>query len=257
MQVTYQLQPAQAVTVSPSTNSKDEVKVGEGFISWNVDTENQLKDIFISFKGMPIEWTHDKLIDTSYSRIRPMAYRLGLYIANRLFLQTNVDGIQTQPKFELSATIQAETPDEVEILKKHRRRVQSSVEIVWSHVNDFEPSNYDDLFSHSEALANYSDGMRVSSLFLKFQQFYKVVEYFVPMSGIKFDRAVSRYAVKFNAQFTEGEIGRLRELRNRCTHPKHGAGHVSSERVAGMAEVERNLDSIRELALLFLKNPPQ
>ena len=256
MKVTFQLKLRERVKVSENIDLNGSVPVGQGVISWGVDSEQMLEEASISFNGMPLKWTNDGIIETAYPELQVEAYRFGLYFSNRVFFQTNVDAIDVQKMFNGTPSISPETPEEQAILKKHRRIISKSLRLSWSFVNNFEPSNYSDFFPYSEALADYCDALRVESLFLKFQQFYKVIEYFVPRTGEKFDRAVSNHAISYDPRFTQEEINNLRSLRNRCVHSKDRTNHISSEKIAGLAEVKQKIDLIRKLAQLFLKHPP-
>lgn len=257
MRVTFKLELKEPVTASPSIEATGSIEVGRGTIAWNIDSDNKLRAILISFSGMRLKINKEGVIETRYPELHEEVHRLGLYAANRLFLQTLVDALPFQDMFDGTPSIDAETPEEESVLSTRRRIVEKAFKLNWNHVNDFNPSVYGDLFPNSEELANYCDGLRAQSSFLKFQQFFKVVEYFIPEEGQKFDKAVSLYAASLDPQFTEDEIRSLRHLRIRCIHPRpRSLQHVSSERLSGLADVEEKMETIMKLALLFLHNSP-
>jgi len=255
MRVTFKLELKEPIAVSPGVDPNGSIRLGRGSVAWVIDSENKLEAISISFDGMPLKRTREGPIDTWYPELHDEAHRLGLYAANRVFLQTKVDAVPFQSMFDGTPSIEAETSEEEEVMRTRRHIVEKALKLAWNHVSDFNPSSYDDLFPNSEALADYCDALRVESPFLKFQQFFKVIEHFVDAKDNVFDRLASEHASKYDPRFVPSEIQELRLLRNRCTHPQHRLGHISSEKRASLAEAEGKLEAVRKLALIFLEHP--
>lgn len=224
-------------------------------VRWEVSPEHKLQGVLIRITGQPMRLDDRGVILSTYPELESRAYRLSTYIANCLFKQTGFDAIAPEEALLSSPELRAETSHEAHLLANRRRTHHNSLPVMWSVRGTFQPHGYPTLLAHSAALALYTDGLRVTNPFQKYELFYKVVEHFFSETGTALDDAVSAHALTYDARFSASQIEALRLLRNRIVHPRARQGHVNPEVLAASREVRANLPLMQDLANLLLQHP--
>ncbi|MFA4955855.1 MAG: hypothetical protein WC556_02635 [Candidatus Methanoperedens sp.] len=226
-------------------------------VQWEVDAKKNLSAVVLVIYGLEIkrESKGNHISPYPEPEDEMYAYRLAVYIANCILIQTGFDAIDPEKVLLAAPHVFPETTAE------ETRKSASGMNIIaWEKCTinvlvppgEFLPKEYPAGFCYSAASASYADGLRVSSLFLKYEQFYKVVEHFFTEQGEKLDAAVSKHA----SQYDQVQIKKLRDLRNRCIHPQMAMGHVNPENMNSIQEVRVALPTLRNLAFWLLHNPP-
>ncbi len=122
-----------------------------------------------------------------------------------------------------------------------------------------DPSTYPVNSNHANALANFADGLRVTNPILKYEQFYKVLEHSFSERNIvgnnALDKAVATYVTTFDSQFDECAVRRLRNVRNRCVHPRQ-ANHINPQNFSAVEELRSTLPAMEGLARILIEHPP-
>lgn len=225
-------------------------------VVWNINASMELVNIYLVATKLPIRISNDGyIISSSYPDVEEKIYRVALFIANQFYIQTGLDIIDYDSIFRSSAEVLPETEEEKDIYRKTNKKMSASIEIYSEVVGHFNPKEYDNDFQYSDAIANYTEGLRAVNVLQKFEQFYKVIEHFFDGTGKKFDMEVSQYVRTFNTNFTEDKIETLRILRNRCIHPQAYRGHINPENMSLVKLVYSEIESIKELAYELIKNP--
>lgn len=231
------------------------ININSAEVSWEISPEGKLKSVVLRIPDQPLRFDDRGVILSTYPELESHAYRLSVYIANCLFKQTGFDAIDPETVLLGTPELRAERAEEENILAQRRRTVGSARRVSYSVHGRFEPDEYPTLFKHSAALALYTDGLRVTSTFQKFELSYKVIEYFFPQEGKALDNAVATHALPFDARFNRSQIETLRHLRNRITHPRAHRGHINPETLDAIREVRANLSLVQQLAKLLLQHP--
>ncbi len=230
-------------------------------VQWEVDAKKNLSAVVLVIHGLEIkrESKGNNISPYPEPEDEMYAYRLAVYIANCILIQTGFDAIDPEKVLLAAPHVFPETTAE------ETRKSASGMNIIaWEKCTinvlvppgEFLPKEYPAGFCYSAASASYADGLRVSSLFLKYEQFYKVVEHFFTEKGEKLDVSVSKHALQNDFKCNQVQIKKLRDLRNRCIHPQMPTGHVNPENTKSIEEVRAALPDLRNLALWLLSHPP-
>lgn len=249
---TMPIRSERAISVRPGTPS---FIIGKATVSWKTEKENCLEAVVLEFTGIEITYTQEGYIVTAPAELEEQAYRVASYLANRLYVQTSMDAIDPESILRKTPMVSPENPDEEQIFKTTPKRMRTSVKTGWKILGSFEPELYPSGFDHSAAYGYFADAMRVSSPFQEFELLYKVVEYFFSEDSSALDMAVFSYVTPYDATFTSDVVKDLRFLRSRCVHPRARRGHINSQNIADIKEVQAKLPHMRKLASLLLEHP--
>jgi hypothetical protein len=194
---------------------------------------------------------------TATPELEAEAFRIVTYVANSIFIQTGLDAFDPYSIVGNSALdVMPETAEEdAEFQRDARRTATRSVRLRANVSRIFDPSTYTDNVENWPALADYADALRMQNPFLKYEQLYKVVEYFSGRAeGAAFDHKISA----MEPSFTEREIGLLRELRNRSIHaePRRGT-HLSPQNIQDVGAVLQAMPRLQVLAWRLLQSVPK
>lgn len=256
MKITYKL-PVKLDTNLQWKDTPVAIKVGQFEVSWDISEKNQIKSILLSIGGQKIKKHISGSIETDFLHLNKELFKAAHYLSNKIYVQTGVELLNPESVFSNSPDLFPETKDEEEELKKCSRNVSSLISTSCKIFNYLNLSDFSDGYALSEAYSFFADAKRVKSPFLQFEQIYKIVEYFFEGNGDKFDKKVSEYTEPFNCKYNQNKIKELRELRNRCIHPKAKLGHVNSEDMDAVSEIRKELPILKDLGLLLLSNPPK
>ena len=274
MRVVYRLEAAGGV---PAEGQADPVDFPGGIrAEWEVG-EGYIAAIRLILSGITLQRGPTGSIRTDTEEIKAKAYSAIGLIANNVFSQTGVDAFAPSKVIDGYPYDMGNNPDDIspegadeqkEFERDGRWRLGGSRTLKWRILGEFDPSAYAAKVAHSPALANFADGLRAESPFVKYEQFYKVVEHFFPdtakthggaLEGPKLDRAVSAHISGMDARFTEDKVRELREVRIRSVHahPYNTVGsHLSPQDIRDTRQVLERLPDLRDLARLLLENPP-
>jgi hypothetical protein len=232
------------------------VTLGHCDVLWEVDSSGHLAAVQMTIHGQPIRLTDGGAINPSYRELEDLAFRTATYIANSLLIQTGIDALDPEQVVRTSPRVFPETPEEEAIFDTTRQAVHCSQMFTYSVTAPFDPSNYAAGHKHTTAVMAYADGLRVSNPFLRYAQFYQVIEYYFPKKqGKELDRAVSKHLSTYDSKFDEMFVERVRDIRNRCTHPGR-ADYLNPESTASFQEVQKHLPRILEVVRLLVQHPP-
>lgn len=241
----------------PVTTKIAPVQIGNAKIDWEMDGNNKLSSIGLTISEAELRRDSVGVIHATYPELEETAFKAATYIANSILLHAGADVID--PEFVLLNTPELfpQTAEEETLFASSPKRCEIALRalvVSWGVLssNEWVPG-----FEHSAALASFADGIRVSSPFLRYEQFYKVIEHFFSGEREELDEAVSSYASSHDPTFTKKLIEALRKLRNRCVHPQARHGHVSPESVASLSEVKSRLPQLESLARLLFRFPPR
>jgi hypothetical protein len=255
MRIIYHLPIKQGIKFSvPSL--KPSIKIDDVQISWEVDNEGHLLFFKLGISGVKPRLNSEGAISSSYPEIKGKAFSVATYIANRFLCQTIVDAIDIEQIFSGSPETILETPDEEQKFSCHQRELWNEVSLLYDIQGSFKPDNYSAEYIHSIAFSFYADGLRVMHPFVRYELFFKVIEYFFPFEGEKFDARVSKYALRYDKRFDSCQIEELRNTRNRIMHPKANKGHLNPSDIDAVKEVRSYLDVLHDLVKILLEHPP-
>jgi len=256
MRVVYQLEVKNEIAIedTPLTDIKFDIEDAE--IGFKINSR-RLKAVKVVFRELPINFTEEGIIDPYYPEKRILAYKIFSYIANRILIQTGIECFDPQEILNADGKVFPETIEEERIWNTKRKRFVKSLNMSWSILGFVKFSDYKDKYIYADAYSNFADGIRAKNLITKYVQFYKVLETFFDKKGSDFDNEVGSYVSRFDSEFTPDRIKTLRILRNRCMHPQHGNGHISSDNIELMNELGRELKTLCNLVNLLLENPPR
>lgn len=255
MRIIYHLPIKQGIKFFVSS-LKPSIKIDDVQVSWEVDNDGHLLFLKLGISGVEPRLNSEGVITSTYPEIKEKAFRVATYIANRFLCQTIVDAIDIEKIFSGSPETILETPDEEQKFSCHRREVWKETSLLFDILGSFKPDNYSAEYIHSIAFSFYADGLRVMHPFVRYEQFFKVIEYFFPFENKRFDAEVSKYALQYDNRFHNGQIEALRTTRNRIVHPKAHKGHLNSSDMVAVNEVRSSLDLLHDLVKILLEHPP-
>ena len=256
MRVEYNLELNTEINVEDHKGVSVQLNLEGAEVYLTIDDDTFLKNIKIVFSGLPIQWERDDLIHPYYPQTKISAYKIFSYVSNRILIQTALDAFDIQSVLNMDVEATPETEKEIESYKKSRKRCFSSLTACYTIIGSANLTDYDDKYQYSEAFSNYADGLKTNNLVTKYEQFYKIIEAFFNETGSSLDQMVSDYVCQFDSTFTPDHIESLRLLRNRCIHPQHRHGHITSENIELLEEITRKVEKLKKLASLLLENPP-
>lgn len=260
MRAEYRLpvRPELKITVDEASS----VSIDSSEVDWKIrENANYLQAVIVKIPNLQIQRNDDGWIMTDYPELYKQAFKIALYVANRILIQTCVDAIDPVMVLNGSPQVFPETPEEEKEFKNSLKQVSKGLTIEWKSMGKFLPSCYSSGFEHLAAFAIFADALRTASPFQRFKQFYEVVEYFFSPTKKKEKESqtesISEHAFKYDKRFTVDKIKELKEIRNRCTHPSHNLGHLHAGELILVREVKDNLKEMQDLAELLLNHPPR
>lgn len=234
-------------------------------VDWDLATR-RLTRVRIAISGLPL--CRDPVSGSVLSRtpkIEARAFAAASYVANLLRVETGLDGIDPFAVVNGSPSITAETREEEEELANSLRTVSTSISFSYSVYCLLRQTDWERWAALAadarvrNALANYAEGFRVQSPFLRFEQFYKVLDHFFPtLDGERLDAAVAAHLATHDLGITQDTITALRELRIRSMHavPRKAGLHLSPHQLSSLREVAANLSKMQHVAEQLLRHPP-
>ncbi|MBI3353660.1 MAG: hypothetical protein HY034_02050 [Nitrospirae bacterium] len=231
------------------------VYIDNSQVDWeSSENSNYLQSVIIKIPNLQIKHCDDGLIMTVYPELYEQAFKIALYVANRILIQTSVDAIDPEMVLHGSPQVFPETPEEEKEFKNSLVKVSKGFSYSWSIMGKFQPSCYSAGVEHFAAFALFADALRAASPFQKFKQFYEVVEYFFPPEKEQTE-SISEHGSKYDKRFTLKKVIELRDIRQRCTHP-HRKNHLHPGELILIREVKEKLIEMQGLAELLLNYPP-
>lgn len=230
-------------------------------VEWDVDSKNNLNYINLIISGIPIEKLKElKQRDNNpeVMKLRERMFSVMSYIANRILIEKGRDILDLDYVKNVGFCISPETIDEERYFPKGTIESGAILLLKANIINKALklPDDFERGFKFSEAYAHYVEGLRVLSPFLRYEQFYKVIEHFFKKKGEKLDLAVSLHVSKYDKGFDHNQIEKLRNLRNRIVHPRK-RGHLNPSDIVSTREVEAALPLLHGLIKVLLQNPPE
>lgn len=255
--------PAPAVSEHTFLNpiEIDEVRID---LTWDAESR-QLTHVKLTISGVEIRRDPiTKSILSTYPELEAKAFSAASFVANVLRVETGHDGVDPFAVVGEDPTLHAETPEEEQVLASEPRTVRRSMGIQYNTRKLLAASEWQHWGQSvadkrvRKALTSYAEGIRVQSPFLRYEQFYKVVEHFYPnKQGKELDSAVGRHLTALDPSLQEGVIRRLRELRNRIVHSEPSAGpHLSPQHRDDIREVTAEIPQLQHVAQQLLLHPP-
>ncbi len=266
-----------AIELVPVEEQPDPVDLGNGVrAEWEVN-DNAVAAVHLILTGVTLKRGASGSITTNTDEIKSKTFYAINLIANNVLFQTGVDAFAPSKVIKgypndmgnYPSSIDPETDDEKkELNRDNRRTVGNSLPTSWRILGKFDSSMYLARVAHSAGLANYADGIRAESPFVKYEQFYKVIEHFFPdpnrrhggaLQGNELDRAVSAHMVRIDSRFTQSKVKKLREVRIRSmhAHPYNTVGsHLSPQNMQDTQTLVQALPDLQDLARLLLERPP-
>jgi hypothetical protein len=226
-------------------------------VEWKMDNANHLSFVNLVITDVDLQISDKGFIRDSFPELENKAFQVGAYIANRIFIQTGVEAVDPNFVFYGHVDVFPETPAEEKVFSTHDTALNCCLPITWNVIQQVfqPPKDFVAGFKLSKAYANYTDGLRVMNPFLRYEQFYKVLEHFFNKKGREFDLAVSRHVSKYDKNFDQNQIEKLRNLRNRIVHPRK-KGHLNPSDRESTMDVESTLSLLHSLVKILLQSPP-
>lgn len=244
---------------------KDKVFLTEGAMKteWQVDKDNKLSAIHLIFHNVPNEdIRYDDYKHPRIPHLEIQVYNTVSYIANQIRIETGIDVIDLD-FIERMFIPEDILPETIEEEQKGNKDWISPLPIKFNVVKDvFEPLNFTGQFKLSRVLSFYADSRRVLSPFTRYEQLFKIVEYFFCDKNKKkyFDeevvREVCQHAQAYDNRFDPDTIKRLRNIRNRILHPHAEKGHLNPSDILAVRVLKPDLVLLQDLVNILLKNPP-
>jgi len=256
MKVIYQLEAKEEIAVESISITDIKLDTESADVVFQLDSRN-IRDVKVIFGGLPINFIDKDTIDPYYPEKRIVAYKIFAYIANRILIQTSKDCFDPLEILNGREVVFPETEQEKLIWNTKRKHIITLMDTSLSISGYANLLDYKNKYIYADAYSNFADGIRAKNLITKYESFYKVVEKYFDNTGRAFDQEVSNYISRFDSSFTADYIHTLRILRNRCVHPGHRNGHISSDNVELIKELVREIQNLNKLARLLLENPPR
>lgn len=219
-------------------------------VQWLIeDGDGLLAGLTITYRGGPVVFTDRGTLETDVPELQSRAYRLACYFSDQLFLQTGVDALDPSSVLDESPTVEPETAEEVELFAKTPRSRRARFSVSWSVRNDFDTGRLVPDFSKARAHGYVAAARRQTNEFKRYEEYYKVLEYFFPEDSEAFDRAVCSRLTTAVPGLTVSAVETIRHLRNRVVHPRARRGHANPGELAHIAEVRSQIVLLERLAI--------
>ncbi len=227
----------------------------DGLVTYEMDEQKSLTTVLVEVLNVDYKIKDNRFIISS--TVEATAYKIALFIANKIYIQTGIDAVKPNDVLLNSPVLIPENKNEENILKTCLFNGGSSVNgelIVRKKLN---PCDYGKDYNISAAYAYYTDALRSKNVITQYEQLYKIIEYFFDEKGPTLDNAVSRYISQFDPHFSVEKIKTLRWVRSRCIHPRAIHGHLSPEDINSVIIVAQHIGDLKKLSELLLRHPVQ
>lgn len=262
MRVTYRIFLEQDITLYIPDKEKVSLLKKEIEVDWKVDKDNKLKELFLIFYNVPYEDIYyDKHNFPRIPTLEKSLYNIASYIANQIRIETGLDVIELDFTELMSIDdISAETIEEKQReIKEWFLQIPVKTNIIKSR---FEPLNFSNRFNLSEAFAFYADSRRVLSPFTRYEQLFKIVEYFFCDAARRrtitdtVAQEISVYVQQYDDNYDIDTIKRLRDRRHQIIHPHADRGHLNPTDIDATRTLQSDLPLLQKLVSILLENPP-
>lgn len=211
-------------------------------VSWEVNTEahSYITAAVLTVPNAPMHRTDSGAISADYPDYRDAIFASASYIADFVLAEMGADALSPGDVLSRRPMVEPETDEERRAMGENALSgtASASASMRASISAAFKPSACASGAGNEVAWAHYAAGLRSDAPFVKYEEFYKVLEHRFPgKEGQEFDRAVSASAQPLDAQFTPAAVKSVRELRIRITHPHPRASvgpHLSPHRLGDL-----------------------
>lgn len=229
-------------------------------INWQIDG-NEITGVQLIISGKTIRPSSKSGTIISYQPdLEVLAFQIASFVTDQIYVQTGIDAFRPSAVIGNSPVLEPETPAEEQMLKLSAQTHQRSISASAALCESYDTSSLAGTYRYATAIAHLARALRAYDPFVKYEEFYKVVEYFWPLKDVAFDAAVSTYAAPKDPLFAERKIKRMRLLRNRIIHPGHAPGHaprhMEPHSLRNINEVKTELGDIERLAKFLVRMPP-
>lgn len=236
-------------------NHKLDQTLGNYNLSFNFDNEHNLKGVEIYVPNATVNRdSNGSIVPLLTEDKETEIYELVNYISNVLWKQTG------KCSFSRRSSPEYVPETEQERLSLQRRTItrtlslQSNVCIrAQADMSETAMSRY---LAEKDALAMFADASKMTNSTGKFREFFRIIDHYFPIEGEELDRQASNYLIRFNPQWNQDLIRKLRRLRNRCSHAKRRRDYITSGNLGGQKEIEENLGVLRQITEALINNPP-
>jgi hypothetical protein len=252
MIIEYMLEPTSEVVFESSLGIPEKFQLDGADIYFDLDENNTLKTIWVSFSGLPMKWEREDLIDPHYPETRDPAFRVIKYLTDRIQLQVKQNAFNISNFDNIKCEVLPETEEEKHNYKKFRKRIQKALVMNYSILGAVDTKDYELKYAHAQAYSNFTEAMNANNPNTKYERLYKVIETFFTSKAGVLDTEISMFMQKFDKGFMPEDFQQLRDIRNRCIHPQHRKGHIASndlELLNDLAIHTKELEKIAELLL--------
>lgn len=223
-------------------------------VEFNFDTNNALFRIFILIPNVKVMLNEAGNVDAFLDeQSRAKAYSLANYISNVVYLQTGKCDIS---EVRVVGYVPETDADKKELERTcvHQKTFGIDVVIVGRpKLSNEALSRY---LAEKDALAIYVDAERMTNLPSKYREFFRVLEYYFPYEGQRFDCELHTYLKRFDQKYCIDYIRKLRGLRNKCSHAKKRNNYITSNDLREIQTLRAEIGGIQFIAKLLLDNPP-
>ena len=208
-------------------------------IEWITTVENHLNAVIFTVSDAKIQVDEKDQSLKAAPELNEKVFSVAAYLANRMYIKTGLEILDPSLILLNSPAIVPETSEEKKMYAHYKKEgfiaIRSSANIVSN--NFLVDANFVQYFKFFKAYASYADGLRVISPFLRYVQFYKVIEHFFPEEDFKiFLDKVVNFAYPLDKRYNKNQIRIFREIRNRCVHQNAHLGHLSPSDLALFAK---------------------
>lgn len=255
MIVEYSLTPDVEIQFDSDNKSELKLVIEDADVSFSIDDKNILKQINISFSGLPLKWAQGRknVISQSYPETKNPAFRIYSYVIDTILLNSNQLAYDLKRFDDIPCKVIPETEEEQDLFGKCRKQVSRALVMQWSNVCSVNIADFEDKYHLANALSNYSDGVKAENPITKYERYYKIIESFFNDRGPSLDKKVANFVQAYINDFSTHEFEELRILRNRCIHPQK-KGHISTNDPSLVAEVSHKMSKLEEIAKILIKN---
>lgn len=230
-------------------------------ITWvvNMVGSNWVTDVDLIATGAEIHFTPSGAVSDDYPDYHDRLFRVLGSLADFVLIGTGQDALNPATVLALRPTVEPETPEEQRaVADAPPQAVGRASATGWAVVTaPFSPSAFAAHAAQVDAQASLASGLRAGDAFVKYREFYRVIEHFFLQEGPALDAAVSCHALQFDPSFDQATVKDLREIRIGLTHPHpRKARALSPLDRADRQLVADKLLRIEQLARLLLRHPP-
>lgn len=253
MIIEYRIEPISEVAFDTTSGMLDHMRIDGTVINLDIDDHYILKKISVCISGLPMKWERADLIDPNYPETRDKAFRVIKFLVDRIQFQVKNKSFELTGLNNINTVVTPETEEEKEFWGKYRKRVRASLEMRYSILGAVDTSEYESGYRQAQAFSNFTDAINTDNQIVKFERLYKVIETYFTSKGNTLDSEVSDFMQTFDSEFTPNDFYRLRDLRNRCIHPQHRSGHIASNDLSLVTDLENHTKELQKIAELLLQ----